>query len=96
MRMVQASLLRMNGGPGTAKEAHVLDELLWAHATTAHHLEHVRARPAPYGLGLMLFLCADTEARALTRAHALLEAVRRPLHTLGYTVDTAPSPNAHR
>lgn len=95
MRMVQASLLRMNGGPGTANEAHILDELLWAHASADHHLEHLRARPAPYGLGLVVFVRADTEARALDRAHALLEAVRRPLHALGYTVGTAPSPNAH-
>ncbi|MEU8764137.1 hypothetical protein [Streptomyces sp. NPDC048659] len=95
MRMVQASLLRVNNGSGTAKEACVLDELLWAHATAAHCLEHVRVRPAPYGLELVMFLRSETEAGAVARAHALLAVARLPLRTLGYTVGTAPPPDAH-
>lgn len=84
MRMVQASLRRLTGGAATESEAHVLDELLWAHAASCHRLEHLRARAASDGVEVVFFVRADTEELALARSRALLARAHGPLRALGY------------
>ncbi|MFI5529620.1 hypothetical protein ACIA8O_13890 [Kitasatospora sp. NPDC051853] len=86
MRMVTAVLLRRSGGAGTEGEAHLVDELLRSHAVPEHGVERLRVRPAPEGIGLVAFVRAETEPRALISVRALLAAAHAPLHAFGYTV----------
>ncbi|WP_179764236.1 hypothetical protein [Streptomyces fulvorobeus] len=68
----------------------VLTDLLWAHTSAAHGLEHLRARASENGMDLYLFLRATSEAAALGQAHAILTNARTPLRAFGYTVAAPP------
>ncbi|GAA2993824.1 hypothetical protein GCM10020229_02850 [Kitasatospora albolonga] len=86
MRMVTVVLLRRGGGAGTDGEAHLVDELLRSHAVPEHGVERLRVRPAPEGIGAVVFVRAATEVRALISVRALLAVAHAPLHAFGYTV----------
>ncbi|MFD9498234.1 hypothetical protein [Streptomyces sp. NPDC060035] len=64
----------------------ILTDLVWAHTTTAHGLEHLRAKASDDGMDLYLFLRATSEAAALGQAHAILTGARVPLRAYGYTL----------
>lgn len=64
----------------------VLTDIVWAHTTAAHGLEHLRARASDDGMDLYLFLRATSEAAALGQAHAILTSARTPLRAFGYNV----------
>ncbi|MFE6037821.1 hypothetical protein [Streptomyces sp. NPDC056452] len=84
MHVIRATL----AGPPQA--AHgvpaVLTDLVWAHTTAAHGLEHLRAKASDDGMDLYFFLRATSEAAALGQAHAILTSARTPLRAHGYTV----------
>ncbi|WP_405496512.1 hypothetical protein [Streptomyces sp. NBC_00096] len=84
--MVQAHLLSAAGSAGTHRDAHLLQDLLWAHARPDHALEHIRAHAVPHGIELVLFVRAETEAVASGRAHSLLSHAVAPIGRLGYVV----------
>ncbi|WP_327286372.1 MULTISPECIES: hypothetical protein [unclassified Streptomyces] len=66
-----------------------MQDLLWAYAHPDHALEHVRARPVPHGIELVLFVRAETEAVAADRARSLLLNAVAPIVRLGYLVGSA-------
>ncbi|MFI5618826.1 hypothetical protein [Streptomyces sp. NPDC051567] len=90
MHLVHASLKAASGGSGTESDAHLLQDLLWAHAFPGHGLEHLRVRAAAHGADLVLFIRAETEAIAAARAHSLLSNALTPLGALGYRVVSLP------
>ncbi|MFD8012321.1 hypothetical protein [Streptomyces sp. NPDC058955] len=85
MRMVRVLLTGQAGVPGLAALPSLIHDLLWAHAVPADGLEHVRIRPLPGGLDVVLFLKAATDETALRSAEALLERVREPFARHGFS-----------
>ncbi|MEV6264235.1 hypothetical protein AB0M42_26300 [Streptomyces sp. NPDC051784] len=62
--------------PPSPADAHSVQDLLWAHADPRHRLEHVVARCVPDGIGLVLYISANTAERATEQAANLLAGVR--------------------
>ncbi|MEU8844513.1 hypothetical protein AB0D97_36365 [Streptomyces roseus] len=54
---------------------HALVDLLWAHATPECGLEHICARPAEAGIGLILFIRATGPDPAHAKARRLMTDV---------------------
>lgn len=72
-----------------AMEANAVHDVLWAHARPEHGLEHIRARPAPHGVDLVLFITAAETEHAEAKVAALLESARGAEALSRYT---APEP----
>ncbi|WP_327711412.1 hypothetical protein OG912_25500 [Streptomyces sp. NBC_00464] len=71
--------LHLDSAPETSvqpSDAHAVHDLMWAHAAPRHHLEHVRARVVPGGIGLVLFIGASAADEADSRAEDLMDGVR--------------------
>jgi hypothetical protein len=69
-------------GPGAPVTPATAVDIIWAGATAAECLDHVRARPAAdaHGLDIVLILRAATGSEALERTRALCgRAVHAPL-----------------
>ncbi|MET9296767.1 hypothetical protein [Streptomyces sp. NPDC003077] len=64
-----------------------MHDLFWAHTDPDGGLEHVRVRPVRAGMEVILFLHAETDRVALTRAQGLLDRVREPLAVHGYSTE---------
>ncbi|MEU9419617.1 hypothetical protein [Streptomyces sp. NPDC048272] len=86
MRVIQASLVRTSAGPPADGAAPLLHDLLWAHARPSDGLEHVTARPAAYGLDLVLFVRASSDDSAMARMRALFDRAEGPVATHGFTL----------
>ncbi|WP_199881447.1 hypothetical protein [Streptomyces sp. CB03911] len=56
----------------TDAEIHILEDQLWAHATPANGLEHLRARAVPPGIGIVLYIRAVTTGAAHAKARHLV------------------------
>ncbi|MEV7924105.1 MULTISPECIES: hypothetical protein [unclassified Kitasatospora] len=69
MLPVRATVVDTSGAPTTTAAARIVEDVLWAHATPEHGLEHVRAVPDRGRIALVLFVRADGP----TTAHALAE-----------------------
>ncbi|MEV7728604.1 hypothetical protein AB0P15_28180, partial [Streptomyces sp. NPDC087917] len=78
LRLVHTRLFSEAGGAGTRDDAHLMQDLLWAHAGPEHAVEHIRVRAAPHGIELVLFVRAETEAIATARARSLLSGAVTP------------------
>ncbi|MEU6864048.1 hypothetical protein ABZ924_12335 [Streptomyces sp. NPDC046876] len=88
MRVIQAALTRTPAGPAPEAAAQVVHDLLWAHATHADGLEHIKPRPAAHGLDLFLFVRAHCDGSALAQMRTLLDRADTPLARHGFTVAT--------
>ncbi|MFE2146688.1 hypothetical protein ACFXA3_34025 [Streptomyces sp. NPDC059456] len=86
MWVIQASLHRTLPGPAPQGSSHLIHDLLWAHATQAEGLEHIRPRPTEHGLDLFLFVRAHCDTSALEQMRTLLTRVDTPIAAHGYTV----------
>ncbi|MEU7606855.1 hypothetical protein AB0B78_35300 [Streptomyces sp. NPDC040724] len=60
------------GAPPTDSQAHTLVDALWAHATPDCGMEHIRARPGPDGIGIVLFIRAARTDIAQAKARRLV------------------------
>ncbi|MFH9738959.1 hypothetical protein ACH4MA_14820 [Streptomyces roseolus] len=86
MRMVRALLASAAvGDEASTAGAGLIEDLLWAHAVLADGLEHIRVRPLPHGMDVVLFLSTPSDASALLAAAGLLDRLQRPLARHGYT-----------
>ncbi|GAA2155976.1 hypothetical protein GCM10009760_56450 [Kitasatospora kazusensis] len=72
MLIVRATLLGSGPESGAAATARTVEDILWVHSAPEHGLEHVRARSAPTGIGVLIFLRADGPDDALAKANSLL------------------------
>ncbi|MFJ6722632.1 hypothetical protein [Streptomyces sp. NPDC091259] len=88
VRVIQASLHRTLPGPTPQGTAPLIHDLLWAHATLADGLEHIRPRPTEQGLDLFLFVRAHSDASALQQMRTLLNRADTPIAAHGFTVAT--------
>ncbi|MEU7555513.1 hypothetical protein AB0B01_24775 [Streptomyces sp. NPDC044571] len=86
MRVIQASLHRTLPGPAPQGAAPLIHDLLWAHATLADGLEHIRPRPTEHGLDLYLFVRAHCDASAMEQMRTLLTRADTPIAAHGFTV----------
>lgn len=59
MYLVHVHLANPDRPHPTEADAHLIHDALWAHATPDTGLEHIRARPGPRGIDLVLFLSHD-------------------------------------
>ncbi|MFC9266086.1 hypothetical protein ACFT25_40480 [Streptomyces hydrogenans] len=85
MRMVRARLTGRPGAEPPAVGAGLIHDLLWAHASPADGLEHIRVRSLPHGMDVVLFLAAGSDEAALRSADVLMERFRGPLSRHGLT-----------
>ena len=74
--MIHLHLAGLPDTPPQPSDAHAVHDLMWAHATPQHHLEHVRARAVPGGIGLVLFIGAPEADEAVARADDLMVTVK--------------------
>ncbi|MFD7732798.1 hypothetical protein ACFV6F_20705 [Kitasatospora phosalacinea] len=66
------SLVAVKGRASNAADACLVQDTLWAHATSRYGLEHILARESADGVDAVLFLRAGTAAGALAQAVGLL------------------------
>ncbi|MFJ4779291.1 hypothetical protein [Streptomyces sp. NPDC088762] len=86
MRVVLGHLARTSADTAPTSAAPLIQDLLWAHARPSDGLEHVRARPAPHGLDIYLFVRAPSDASAVAQMRALLDRVGRPVARHGFGI----------
>ncbi|MYS87993.1 hypothetical protein [Embleya scabrispora] len=84
--MIRASLCRTVSGRAPLGQSRLIHDLLWAHATPAEGLEHIRPRPTENGLDLFLFVRAHCNASALEQMRTLLTRLNTEIAVHGYTV----------
>ncbi|MFJ5548520.1 hypothetical protein [Streptomyces sp. NPDC093225] len=84
--MIQASLQRTLPEPAPQGSSHLIHDLLWAHATQADGLEHIRPCPTEHGLNLYFFVRAHCDTSALEQVRTLLDRADTPIAAHGYTV----------
>ncbi|MBW5481785.1 hypothetical protein [Streptomyces bambusae] len=90
MRMIHACLTSTDSGLPTATAVPLVHDLVWAHARPSDGLEHLRARPAPYGgLDVVLFVRARSDGTARNQMRALLGRVAGPAATHGFAIHLA-------
>ncbi|MFI5759324.1 hypothetical protein ACIA8F_00030 [Streptomyces sp. NPDC051563] len=79
------TLLAGEGTEGPGNTA-LVEDLLWAHADPDLNVEHIRVRPARYGLEAVALMGGTSEAGALLGARSLLNRAGLALSAQGYTV----------
>lgn len=86
MRVILGRLNRTSAGPAPTTAVPLIQDLFWAHARPSDGLEHVRARPAVYGLDVYLFVRAPSDASAVDQMRALLGRVNQPVACHGFGI----------
>ncbi|MFF0219652.1 hypothetical protein [Streptomyces vinaceus] len=70
----------------TVQDAHLLHDLLWAHATPGDGVQHIVIRPVPHGMEATFFLTGASDEAALAHTRELLLRARGPIAAHGLTV----------
>jgi hypothetical protein len=77
--------------PGTDDEAALLQDAVWAHAARWHGLEHIRVQSTRQGLGIALFIRANTGPAAQKAADDLITNVLGAMPGFSYSVISSPT-----
>ncbi|MEV6580508.1 hypothetical protein AB0M92_20340 [Streptomyces sp. NPDC051582] len=85
---VHLTLKWTGDGAPDESQAHAFVDVIWAHATPDHGIEHIRARTGPDGIGIILFIrAAGTDiARAKATRLATAALVSGATAACGYSL----------